>query len=95
MNDFFDPRYPNSENLRLAAKKRMPGFAFDYLEGGCIDELGLARNREMIKQVQLRSNLLEPFEQTDLSCEIFGQKYDLPFGIAPVGLQGLMWPNSP
>ncbi len=95
MNDFFDPRYPNSENLRHRAKKRMPGFAFDYLEGGCIDEIGLKRNRDLIKEVQLRSNLLEPFDKTDLGVEIFGHKYSLPFGIAPVGLQGLMWPNAP
>jgi L-lactate dehydrogenase (cytochrome) len=26
---------------------------------------------------------------------LFGHTYDAPFGIAPVGLQGLMWPNAP
>ena len=32
---------------------------------------------------------------SSLKTEIFGIEYDAPFGIAPVGLQGLMWPNSP
>lgn len=30
-----------------------------------------------------------------MKTELFGQTYDPPFGIAPVGLQGLMWPNEP
>ncbi|MFT6897749.1 MAG: isopentenyl diphosphate isomerase/L-lactate dehydrogenase-like FMN-dependent dehydrogenase [Paraglaciecola sp.] len=94
-SDYFNPRFPDSNTLRTAAQKRMPGFAFDYLEGGCIDEVGLLRNRQHIEQVQLRSELLKPFDKSDLSCELFGHRYDLPFGIAPVGLQGLMWPKAP
>ena len=31
----------------------------------------------------------------DMRTELFGHVYDAPFGIAPIGLQGLMWPNSP
>jgi isopentenyl diphosphate isomerase/L-lactate dehydrogenase-like FMN-dependent dehydrogenase len=94
-SDFFNPRFPDSNALRTAAQKRIPGFAFDYLDGGCMDEVGLLRNRQHIEQIQLRSELLKPFDKSDLSCELFGHRYDLPFGIAPVGLQGLMWPNAP
>lgn len=93
--DYFNPSFPDSASLRLAAKKRMPGFAFDYLEGGCIDERGLSHNRSVLQAVKLRSQLLKVFDKSDLSCELFGHTYDLPFGIAPVGLQGLMWPNAP
>ncbi|MGL1957264.1 MAG: alpha-hydroxy-acid oxidizing protein [Colwellia sp.] len=94
-NDFFNPRFPDSHYLRQGAQKRMPKFAFDYLEGGCIDEVSLKNNRLDIEQVKLRSDLLKPFDKSDLSTELFGHKYDLPFGIAPVGLQGLMWPKAP
>ncbi|UUO24194.1 alpha-hydroxy-acid oxidizing protein [Colwellia sp. M166] len=73
----------------------MPKFAFDYLEGGCMEEIGVQRNRADIEAVQLRSELLKPFSGSDLSVELFGHKYSAPFGIAPVGLQGLMWPKSP
>ena len=31
----------------------------------------------------------------NLKTELFGHEYDAPFGIAPIGLQGLMWPKSP
>jgi L-lactate dehydrogenase (cytochrome) len=30
-----------------------------------------------------------------MKTELFGHVYDAPFGISPVGLQGLMWPNAP
>jgi L-lactate dehydrogenase (cytochrome) len=29
-----------------------------------------------------------------LKTELFGQAYDAPFGISPIGLQGLMWPRA-
>ena len=44
---------------------------------------------------ELRSTLLKPFSGSDQSVELFGHTYSAPFGIAPVGLQGLMWPKAP
>ena len=55
MTDFFDPRFPDSASLRAQAQKSMPKFAFEYLEGGCIDEIGLHRNTNELQQVRLRS----------------------------------------
>ncbi|MDP5029230.1 alpha-hydroxy acid oxidase [Paraglaciecola sp.] len=95
MKEFFDPRLPDSASLRQRASQRIPAFAFDYLEGGCHEEFGLQRNRQDIQNVQLRSQLLKPFDKSDISVELFGHKYDAPFGIAPIGLQGLMWPKAP
>mgnify|MGYP000751878850 FL=1 len=95
MKSFFDPRLPDIKSLKQRARRRMPSFAFDYLEGGCHDEIGLLRNREDIQAIQLRSQLLQPFEKSDMSVELFGEMYDAPFGIAPIGLQGLMWPKAP
>lgn len=95
MNDFFDPQLPDVKSLKQKARQRIPSFAFDYLEGGCHDEIGLLRNRDAIQAVQLRSQLLKPFEKSDMSVELFGHKYSAPFGIAPIGLQGLMWPKAP
>lgn len=93
--DYFNPKLPDVKSLRERASKRIPNFAFDYLEGGCHDEIGLQRNIKDIQRIQLRSQLLKPFEQADLSVELFGHRYAAPFGIAPIGLQGLMWPNAP
>lgn len=95
MKSYFDPRLPDTDSLRIRARQRMPGFAFDYLEGGCHDEIGLERNRRDIQAVQLRSRLLKPFDKSDMSVDLFGHRYAAPFGIAPIGLQGLMWPKAP
>lgn len=90
----FNSKYPSIEHLRAKARKRMPGFAFDYLEGGCNSNINLARNTEDIRKVQLRPYYIGKYAGSDLRTELFGETYDAPFGIAPVGLQGLMWPGS-
>lgn len=95
MLDFYDHRYPDTASLKAKARKRIPAFAFDYLEGGCNEEIGLRRNRRDIQAVQLRSQLLKLFSGSELQTELFGQRYSAPFGIAPIGLQGLMWPQAP
>lgn len=95
MNDYFNHKYPDISDLQRQAKKRIPKFAFDYLEGGCMQELSVARNRVDIDSVQLRSELLKPFNGSKLDVKLFGHTYSSPYGIAPIGLQGLMWPKAP
>ncbi|MGB5355852.1 MAG: alpha-hydroxy acid oxidase, partial [Eudoraea sp.] len=87
-------RYPSIETLRARAKKRIPGFAFDYLDGGCNEEVNIKKNTEEIRQVELRPDYLSAYAGLSLETELFGHTYDAPFGIAPVGLQGLMWPKA-
>lgn len=94
MTDSFDSRFPSVEALRSRAERRMPGFAFDYLDGGCFSDVNLQRNTDDIRGVQLRPNYLGEYKGASLKTELFGKVYDAPFGIAPVGLQGLMWPGS-
>ncbi|MDQ2721156.1 MAG: alpha-hydroxy-acid oxidizing protein [Bacteroidota bacterium] len=91
----YNPRYPSVEDLRKKAKKRIPGFAFDYLDGGCNEEINLHKNNKEIREVELLPQYLKRHEGADMKTELFGHIYDAPFGIAPVGLQGLIWPNSP
>ncbi|MCK8124263.1 alpha-hydroxy-acid oxidizing protein [Pseudoalteromonas sp. 2CM39R] len=95
MSNYFNHLYPDVADLKKKAKQRIPRFAFDYLEGGCMQEHGVKRNRDDINNVQLRSELLKPFAGSSQAVELFGHTYAAPFGIAPVGLQGLMWPKAP
>ena len=95
MSNYFNHLYPDVADLKKKAKQRIPRFAFDYLEGGCMQEHGVKRNRDDINNVQLRSALLKPFAGSSQAVELFGHTYAAPFGIAPVGLQGLMWPKAP
>ncbi len=91
----YDPRYPSVESLRRKAKRRIPGFALDYLEGGCNEEINLRKNTGDIREIELMPYYLNEHEGFDMRTELFGHVYDAPFGIAPVGLQGLMWPGTP
>ena len=90
----FDPRYPGVKDLRKKAISRIPGFAFDYLDGGCNDEVNLNRNTRELQDVLLQPNYLGEYTGTDLSTTLFGKTYSAPFGIAPIGLQGLIWPGA-
>lgn len=94
MSDPIDSRFPSIEHLRERARRRMPRFAFEYLEGGCNSEINLRRNTEEIREVQLRPWYLREYPGSDQTTELFGKTYDAPFGVSPIGLQGLMWPRA-
>ena len=91
----YDPNYPAVDDLRERARQRIPRFAFEYLDGGCNDDVNLRRNTDDIRDVELIPQYLTPHVSSDMSTELFGHVYDAPVGISPVGLQGLMWPRSP
>ncbi len=91
----YNPEYPTVDDLRTKAKKRIPRFAFEYLDGGCNEDVNLHRNTADIRKVELKPYYLSKHNKSDMSTELFGHVYDAPFGIAPVGLQGLMWPKAP
>jgi len=90
-----DTRYPSIDDLRNKARKKIPKFAFEYLDGGCNEDVNLHRNTSELREVQLKPNYLRNHGGSSTKTKLFGIEYDAPFGIAPVGLQGLMWPNSP
>lgn len=91
----YNRQYPSVQDLKRRAKERMPKFAFDYLEGGCNDEVNLSRNERDFHDVLLRPRYMKKHAGADLRTELFGHVYDAPFGISPIGLQGMMWPNAP
>ena len=94
MPEVFNSNYPSIEHLRERARQRVPRFAFEYLEGGCFSNINLQRNTEEIRQVQLRPWYLRDYPGSDLKTELFGTTYDAPFGVSPIGLQGLIWPKA-
>ncbi|MEQ8336205.1 MAG: alpha-hydroxy acid oxidase [Cyclobacteriaceae bacterium] len=89
-----NPKYPDIDYLRERAKSRIPGFAFDYLDGGCNAGINLKRNTDEIRELQLKPYYLRKFENMSLKTTLFGKEYDMPFGISPIGLQGLIWPRA-
>ena len=91
----YNPKYPAIEDLKKKAQRRIPKFAFEYLDGGCNEDVNLHKNTDEIRQVELLPEYLRAHKGSDIKMDLFGHTYDAPFGIAPVGLQGLIWPNSP
>ncbi|MGE8242913.1 MAG: alpha-hydroxy-acid oxidizing protein, partial [Sphingobacterium sp.] len=55
----YNTRFPAVEDLRRQAKKRIPKFAFDYLIGGCNEELNLARNENDFDNILLKPQYLQ------------------------------------
>ncbi|PQJ76555.1 alpha-hydroxy acid oxidase [Polaribacter glomeratus] len=90
-----DTRYPSIDDLRTRAQQKIPKFAFEYLDGGCNEDVNLRRNTSELREVQLKPNYLRNHGGSSTKTKLFGIEYDAPFGISPIGLQGLIWPNSP
>jgi L-lactate dehydrogenase (cytochrome) len=88
-------KYPSVVDLRNKAQKRIPKFAFEYLDGGCNEDVNLHKNTSEIREIELLPYYLSKHTGSSMKTELFGHVYDAPFGIAPIGLQGLMWPNAP
>jgi L-lactate dehydrogenase (cytochrome) len=87
-------RYPAISDLHDRAKKRMPHVAWEYLDSGTGDERAVPRNIERMAAVTLVPRFMLAPLKPEISTTLFGQTYQAPFGIAPVGLSGLMWPRS-
>lgn len=91
----YNSNYPSIDDLRKKAQKKIPRFAFEYLDGGCNEDINLIKNTTDLREIELKPYYLKNYTTANLQTELFGHTYDAPFGIAPVGLQGLIYPNSP
>jgi L-lactate dehydrogenase (cytochrome)/(S)-mandelate dehydrogenase len=79
----------NIDGWRLAAKRVLPRLAFDYIEGGVEDEVGIARNEAAFRAARVMPRYLVDVSARDTAASLFGTAYHAPFGIAPMGMTGL------
>jgi (S)-mandelate dehydrogenase len=79
----------NIEDLRKLAKKRLPKIAYDFIEGGTDDEVGLVTNEQAFRKARIVPRYLVDVTSRDQSTTLFGRTYSSPIGIAPTGLAGL------
>ncbi len=73
------------------AQRRLPKGTFEHVDKGTEDGISLEENRAAFHRIKLHKHFLNDWAKCDLSTEIFGQRINLPFGIAPTGSAGLMW----
>lgn len=76
--------------MRDAARRKLPRFAFDFINGGAGPESALRRNVHAFEQVRLTPRALTGCVTRNLSTNLFGRSYSAPFGIAPIGMANLV-----
>jgi (S)-mandelate dehydrogenase len=84
----------NIDALRAIARKRLPRFAFDYVDGGSEDEATLAGNRASFERLRFRPRTLVDVSTRDTSTTILGQPAAFPAVVGPTGLNGLQWSDG-
>jgi (S)-mandelate dehydrogenase len=82
------------EDLRCVARRRLPNFTFEYVEGGAEDEVALKRNRDVFERITWVPRTLAGVGTPDLSTGILGETCHLPLVIAPTGFNGMLWPHG-
>ena len=87
-------RYPRISDLKRRAAKRIPHFAWEYLDSGDGDESAVHHNQAAFDAITLTPRFMKGEITPDPSVEIFGVRYDSPVGMAPVGMTGLIWPGA-
>lgn len=86
-------KYPAISDLRKKTHQRIPLIAKEYMETGTDDDAALQHNRNALNQIKFKPKFLREQLSPTVKTTLFGQTYDLPFGIAPIGLMGLIWSN--
>jgi L-lactate dehydrogenase (cytochrome) len=87
-------RYPSIHYLKERAKKRIPHFAWEMLDSGTGMEDAVSRNEAELRKVQIVPRMLPSPGDPEVKTSVFGIEYDAPFGVAPIGVAGLIWPKA-
>lgn len=79
----------SASDYREAARRKLPRFLFDYIDGGAYAEHTLRANSADLTQVSLRQRILKNVEALSLQTTLFDQRLSMPIVLAPVGLTGM------
>ena len=84
----------DSNDVRWLSKKRLPNLIYDFIEGATGREIALERNLRSFDEIRLLPRSLRDVSKRSLETEFLGQRFDQPFGIAPMGMCNLACPNA-
>ena len=84
----------NIADLREIARRRVPGFVFEYVEGGAEDEATLRRNRAALQALAFEPRTLVDTRDRSLRTRVLGEECAAPLAIAPTGLNGMLHPEG-
>jgi len=80
--------------IRDDARKRLPRMIFDFVDGGTGAKQAQRNNCNALQDIKLQSRILKNVEHLNLTTELFGQTFGVPFGIAPMGMCNLIAPEA-
>jgi len=84
----------NVDDLRLLAKRRLPGGVFDYFDGAAEDEMTKVENSSAFSKVELRPRVLVDVSSIDTSTTIMGQPVPFPIALSPTGFTRIAHPDG-
>ena len=84
----------NIQDLRLAARRRLPRSVFDYIDGGADGEVTLRENVRAFDDVSFRPRSAVKIPAPDLRTTVLGTPIAVPFVFAPVGSSRMFWPRG-
>ena len=84
----------SASDARKFAKRRLPRMIFDFIDGSAGEERACALNVEMIEALRMMPRVLVNVENRNHQKALFDQNWNLPFGIAPMGMCDLTWPGA-
>jgi (S)-mandelate dehydrogenase len=87
-------RFPTVAHLRAHARRHVPHFAFEYLDGGAGQDGNIARNWSALDAVEMVPRYGVSASLPPVETELFGRRYAAPFGIAPMGGPSIAWPGA-
>ncbi|WP_095128142.1 FMN-dependent L-lactate dehydrogenase LldD [Pseudomonas sp. Irchel s3h14] len=79
----------SASDYREAARRKLPRFLFDYIDGGAYAEHTLRANSADLTGISLRQRILKNVETLSLETTLFDQPLSMPIILAPVGLTGM------
>src|ERR1700737_5579608 len=82
------------EDCEPAARAVLPQGVYDYIAGGSEDEATLRGNREAFARYRFRFKILASTDQTDLSSELLGERFQMPVHLAPTAIQRMTHPEG-
>lgn len=77
-------------DYRELARRRLPRFLFDYIDGGSFAEHTLRDNVAALQALPLRQRVLRDVSGADLTTTVLGCPWQLPVALAPIGLGGMV-----
>lgn len=76
-------------DFREIARRKLPRFLYEYIDGGSYAETTLRRNVEDFQALTVRQRVMRDVSDINLATTLFGQAASLPIALAPIGLAGL------